>query len=53
MNCDAFCTKSFSVQGGFQHIGVIAATAVSQGSKLVDIYTKLCHAAKVTGSFWV
>jgi hypothetical protein len=38
------CPKPLGVYSCFYHIGIVATTTVAQGSKLVNVYTELCHA---------
>jgi hypothetical protein len=46
MDRDAIGAKALGVHCSFNDIRVIAAPAIAQGSKFVDIYRKFSHGGK-------
>ena len=43
MDGDAFRAEALAVEGGFRHVGHVAAAGVAQGGYLVDIYAQSSH----------
>jgi hypothetical protein len=43
MDRDALRAEALAVEGGFRHVGHVAATGVAQGGYLVDIYAQSSH----------
>jgi hypothetical protein len=47
MNRYAVGAETPGINGRLDHVGIIAAAAVTEGGDLIDVYRQLCHTAKL------